>query len=1136
MKCLNPKYIIIVVILFTFCKKVTSQVVYPDNSVLSSGHWYKISISSDGVYKLSYNDFLSMGFTEDEIDWDNLSIYGNGGWAISEKNSEYKRSDLQENAIYVNKAGRYALFYAQGTIKTTYSNSVFSCKVHPYTDNANYFVTFDSNIGTKKRIEEKNALTIYDTTISATPYYSFHKRELVNLLNAGQTWVGEKMTPSNNTLSIPISLPNVSSDYVSKLEIDIATSSSSDVSFEIKLNGTSLGNITPMSSSSDAEALRAYRQYTPTIGTPNSTINIQYNSTGFSDKAYLNYILVNYIQQLVFNNSYLRFYSVNNPLHTNAIRYMISNVNSVNTMIWDVTDITNAYQIPKTQENFISYCNVANDTVRTIVVVNGNNFPTPIFVSSVENQNLHAMQSADFIIISHSKFMDKAKELATLHRENDGISVEVVDIEQVYNEFSSGQRDFLAMREYLRMLYHKYVSIGKNPTNVLLFGDGTFDNKNILGYNNNYIPTYQSPSEYVNVNTVITSDDVLACLSDYSSNRTSDTLLVGVGRYPVTDISSASVLIDKSRRYMQKKDLLEGEDGDWRNFVMLSSDDADNVSEMYFIDNAEHIYSQIDQTQPYLNVQKVYEDAYKEYTSSSGATYPDASKAINDRMNKGCLLFNYLGHGSADHLSGERLITMSDITSWTNYNRLPLMITSTCEFARFDLVEKQSAGEYTVTSENGAAIALIAAARKIASNNPINQALHKYALMRKSDGTPYTFGEVKMYAKNSTHLQTSERSISLLGDPALKISLPKYNIKVTQINNSVYDDNTQSFTTIDTSNALSKMYIKAEIVDFNGNKVEDFNGRVKIYLFDKKTNYQTLDNSGIGTTLTFELQTNMLHKGITKVVNGEFEYNFMVPKDIAYNYGKAKLSFYAQDSNIDAAGYTNDFILGGIDENVDITETRPLLDLYINDSNFVDYGITDENPSLFAVIQDSIPINIAGAGLGHDIVARLDNAANTFILNDYYVYDEDDMTKGYITYPFSSLEEGEHTLSLKVWNIYNYSSEATIHFRVVNSEKEEYETYNYPNPFSESTNIILKFNRPDNIKSVRIKIFNAQGRVLKTINADSYINTYNTTPIYWDGRVDGGGIIGNGIYYYVVEITNNSGEVIRKTNKMLVIK
>ena len=112
-----------------------------------------------------------------------------------------------------------------------------------------------------------------------------------------------------------------------------------------------------------------------------------------------------------------------------------------------------------------------------------------------------------------------------------------------------------------------------------------------------------------------------------------------------------------------------------------------------------------------------------------------------------------------------------------------------------------------------------------------------------------------------------------------------------------------------------------------------------------------------------------------------------IPKDIAYNYGKGKLSYYAQTDKTDAAGYCDEFIIGGIDTSVVIEETRPHIRLYINDTNFVNGGITDENPKLYAIISDEIAINTVGSGLGHDIMARLDNAANTFVLNDYFEAD-----------------------------------------------------------------------------------------------------------------------------------------------------
>ncbi|MBQ9254113.1 MAG: type IX secretion system sortase PorU [Bacteroidales bacterium] len=1113
-------------------------VYHPENSVLATGKWYSVKIASDGVYKLTYNDFINLGFTSEDIDFDNISIFGNGGEPINDVNALYTRSDLQENAIYVNKAERYVLFYATATSRTNYNylDSIFTFSLHRFSDISTYFITFDEHIGEKKRITNKEQITDYDEEFSTAKDYFYHKRELVNIAERGDLWMGEILLPTATDIQIPMTLPNISSSYPAKMEVRMAASVSSNTTFDFKIGNISLGyaGITPVNTSTVYARFTTFAKSLD-ISTPSNNLNIHFNSTNSIDRAWLDYVLVNYTKNLTYNNSYLRFYSTQR--NGEKIRYTIDNVRTNNVMVWDVSDILNVKKIENTTiENSKLSFNVLGDTLRTFVVLSGSSFPTPILGDSVPNQNLHALEPMDFLIVSHKKFLNPADSLANIHRRYDGITVKVVDVQEVYNEFSSGTKDFLAIREFLRMLYSKYKPTEQQPKNILLFGDGTYDNKNILGYDNNYIPTYQAKGTFSTGGEVYTSDDVLACLRDDATNNVRDSLLIGVGRITANDTVEAYNIINKCERYLLKQDLKDGEDGEWRNKVMLTSDDADVMSELYFINNAENIYYQIDETQPCLNVYKIYSDAFKEYTSSSGATYPDATNSINDKMRKGVLLFNYLGHGSYDHLSGERLITKSNIESWNNYNRLPLMITSTCEFARYDMVDKQAAGEYIVSTPGGGGIALIAAARKISSNDGINKNLHRFAVERKADGSTYTFGEVMMNAKNNTSLYTAERSISLIGDPALRISLPKYNIRTLQINNSLYDTTSKMFVTIDTLHALSQIYVKGDIVDFNDNKVTDFNGKINISLYDKKSNYYTLDNSNLGVNLEFELQNNILHKGYTEVNNGEFEYTFIVPKDIAYNYGYAKLSYYANNDSVDAAGYTRDIVLGGINSDVDLSEDRPIINLYMNDTNFVDGAMTDENPSLYAIIYDTIPINTVGSGLGHDIVARLDNAANTFVLNDYYTTDVEDIHKGYITYPFNNLTDGLHTLTLKVWNVYNYSSEATITFKVENSQNKEYVATSYPNPFKERTNLLVKYNQADNVVKAHIRIFNAQGRKLKDIDATPYINTYSVGPIEWDGTCNGGGRVGNGVYYYDVELTTQSGDKITKICKMLVVK
>ena len=764
----------------------------------------------------------------------------------------------------------------------------------------------------------------------------------------------------------------------------------------------------------------------------------------------------------------------------------------------------------------------------------GSSFDSPVLEGSIPNQNLHATDTAEFIIITHPDFTQQAERLADIHRHYDKIKVAVIDINSVYNEYSSGTKDFIALREFIRQVYNR--TGGKYPENVLLFGDGTYDNKNILQYNNNFIPTYQAHSSFSRNEIGITSDDVLAAIGDNSTNNVHDSLFVGIGRMPAYDSISASVMVDKCERYIAKSDLINNENGEWRNIAMLTSDDADDVYEKYFINNAENIYKQIDETNPGINIIKVYEDAYKEYTSSKGATYPDASNKINDRIKKGCLLFNYLGHGSYDHLSSERLVTITDITSWDNYNKLCLMITSTCEFNRFDLAEKQAAGEFIVISEHGAGIGLIAAARKISSNDPINRNLHRFALERQSDGRPCTFGQIMKNAKNNTPtLFESERSITLLGDPALRLSLPEYNIRTLRINNSYYDTISKTMSGIDTMNALSVITVEGEITDFNDNKITDFNGRIQISLYDKKSKYYTLNNSNVENgRLEFEQQTNILHKGVSQVINGKFTHTFTVPKDIAYNYGKGKLSYYAQNDSSDATGYFTDFIIGGIDTNAaSLAESRPEIRLYLNDTNFVSGGTCDENPELYAVIYDTIPINTVGSGLGHDITARLDNAANTFILNEYYTADINNPNSGYIKYPFNNLSEGKHTLTLKVWNIYNYSSEKTITFYVKNSEEQEIKILNYPNPFTNSTAIEVRHNNTEEITSATLVIYNQNGGVIISEDISDKIGTYTVGPVIWDGTGEGGAKVRQGMYFYSIIMTTDKGKKISAGNKMI---
>ncbi|MFA6199772.1 MAG: type IX secretion system sortase PorU [Bacteroidales bacterium] len=1150
MKGEKTSILFIISILFVYSNLFSQSINYPDSSVLAHGDWYKFSIPSSGLYKLTYNDFISLGIPAEKIVSGNLSIYGNGSHQISSDNSLCTSSDLKENTIYIYdpnnnfSQGGYVIFYGECGTEWSFNknNNAWSFKLNPYSDLSYYFVTFNDSIGEKKRINSiSNQSLLADTSINCSRDYFLSKQELNNINNSGTLWVGKQFV-SNASEEYPLDLKNALVNENNNLlraailEYKLVIKSDVNANFIMNLNNNQLID-TIAFQADDANIDKTIHKNIYTVKPISNKINLTFNG-GSVSKGWLDYILVNYDKALYYSYPSILRYKTTECLEQNKIvENIITNVPNENVIVWDVTDWINPIQVTGNYNstNKTYSFNLNSDTLKNIMVFHYNsNFNTIKPIGKIENQNLHTSEAVDYVIITNPLFLEQANRLAKIHQDYNNTTTKVVTTEQIYNEFSSGSPDFLAYKEYLRMLYNKYLPEGKNPKNVLLFGDGTFDNKNILKYNNNFVLTHQEENNS-NTGDTYPCEDYVAYLSPDAKGIENivlrDSLMLGVGRFPANNIEEAENLVNKSERYLLKKDITDDKTiGDWRNTITLTSDDTDDGGGD-FIMHAEHIYDQEKLQQPQLNAIKIYEDSYKQYASSSGNTYPDASKAINQQMKKGCLIFNYVGHGSEDHLSSERLITITDIMGWTNYNAMPLMITSTCEFARFDMVDKPSAAEYTLYNENGGMIALISASRPINSDDNINQTFHRYILEKIENDKTKTFGQAYAATKNSKDFNQyqNKRSVLLLGDPALRISIPKYNIVTSSIND--IDPEIEN----DTLKALSNVTIKGKIVDYENNLVENFNGVIQITLFDKSSNYYTLDNENDGSAIQFEQQKNILYKGKTNVENGLFTHSFTIPKDIAYNYGYGKLSYYAQTDSVDAQGYCNNFVIGGIDNSVEIEETRPLVRLFIADSNFHSGGITDENPEMFAIISDKIAINTVGSGLGHDITATLDNAANTFILNDYFEQDNENHYKGYINFPFTNLTEGEHTLTLKAWNIFNFSSSKTITFNVISKSEETYANLkNYPNPFSSSTNFYLEHNQNEKIKSAEIQIFNSSGMMVKTIKVNNPSSGYTVGPIQWNGTTDGGQRVQKGIYIYRMLLNEEANQEYTKAQKLVI--
>jgi hypothetical protein len=667
---------------------------------------------------------------------------------------------------------------------------------------------------------------------------------------------------------------------------------------------------------------------------------------------------------------------------------------------------------------------------------------------------------------------------------------------------------------------------------LLLFGDGSYDNRTPPPGNTNYIPTYQTINSNVTISS-FTSDDFYGLLDD-GEGEAAGTEDLGIGRIPVSDTTEARILVSKIEKYLNATDL-----ADWKNLLCMIADDEDGNIHM---SDSEGLVSIAEERAPWAVIDKIYIDAFKQSTTSTGQFYPDATRAINDRINSGALVVNYVGHGNETSLAHERIISPEEIRSWRNQGRLPLFITATCEFSRFDdissnpatgtTMEKQSSGESILLHPDGGAIALMSTTRLVysAPNYILNRNIFETAFNRGEDGRSMRLGDIIRIAKNMSGSNTNKRNFMLLGDPALRLAWPWNGRVVTDSINNVPAGESP-----DTLKALSMITISGHIEDISGSPAEDFNGIVSHTVFGKPSLNKTLANDG-GKKLEFTERNVILFAGKTKAVRGRFRFSFMVPRDIDYSPGQGKIIYYASDGNRDMNGSYDDIVTGGFSNSDHNDSSGPFIRLFLNDTLFRSGGIAGSNPVLLALIEDGGGINTAGTGIGHDINYWLDgDKSNPVILNNYFQNDFGSYSSGSVYYPLYGISPGSHTLTLKAWDNFNNSSEVSIHFDSGDEENIVLKNLlNYPNPFNENTRISLQHNRPEGILDVAVSIFNINGQLINTLNTTLTSTGYQLEPVIWDGRTSGGQKAPRGIYPYSVKITSETGETSTLSGRMII--
>ncbi len=1097
-------------------KSVSMSHDWKSESVLNSGTWLKISTSGRGIYKIPYSKLRDWGFSDPA----RVGVFGSGGTILSEDPGDITYDDLEQCAVWTdeNEGENCLFFYAPGVVEWSRNESgTFRHRLNDYTQVGYFFL---GEVESQKEAELLSSETAEATVATSTfDEYNLIENELENLLplGSGKQWYGEKFL-RGSTHSYKFSINDIDESSHLKLTVNAAGRSYQTSSMSVTSGDASFGSITfnQVTTSDNHATYASEKNKTFDVDAADGDLNVTltYNASNSSAEAWLDYLELFYRRKLVVSDEPLFFRDSESTGEGNVVEFLIESAGSA-TRVFDVSDVNNLKEIPGDIEGSTLKIKQPAEELHEYVVFNSNgDFNEPEMLDEVASQNLHGLSTPEFLIISHPNFLTAAEQLAAFHRDYDNMSVEVVNAEKVYNEFSSGSKSATGIRNFIKMFYDR----GNTLKYVLLLGDGSYDNKNIDSGRKNFIPTFQSENSLGPTSSFV-SDDYYVMM-DAGESVYNGAIDLGIGRIPAKTPYEAQLVVDKVSNYYSPEAL-----GSWRNTVCFIGDDGNSGMHM---SQSEVIADTINKNHSEFITDKIYFDAYVKESSSSGDSYPDVNKAINERVEDGVLILNYTGHANERFLADEHVLDVSDINSWTNANQLPIFVTATCEFSRYD-ADITSAGEYVLLNPSGGGIALFSTTRVVYSsaNFALSRSFYSFIFEQDANGEHYRLGDVMRLAKTNISDNTNKRNFSLLGDPALRLSYPKYRVVTTSVNEQ--DASLAS----DTIGTLQKITVEGHITDYFGNKQSNFNGDIIPTVYDKEVEMETLGNGG-QRTITYGVQENVIYKGKASVTNGEFSFSFVVPKDISYNIGKGKISYYADNGEDDAHGAYQNFYIGGSASEITDSE-GPEIELYLDSKDFLSGDETSKNPTLLAYLSDENGINTVGTGIGHDITAVLDNDySKVYVLNKYYQAEKDNFTAGSIEFPFSDLEVGTHTLTLKAWDVANNSSEVEIEFEVT-GEFTINEVSNYPNPVADYTYFTITHNQSGATVDVIFDIYSPTGQRIDQFQTTVGSNGTTTNPIYWS--LSESAIAATpGVYIYRAIVKNGDDIIVSKSGKMIIVR
>lgn len=1119
------------------------------NSLLASGDWFRFKVDKTGVHRLNRQFLQNLGMNLNGIDPTTIKIYGHGGKSLPLVNRETISFDPPELAISVTgeSDGRFdnndqVLFYGVAT-NTEYvqENDSF---INPYTDDSYYYITTTG--GTGKRI-------LPQVQPSGTPSISYdyfeaaqhHEVDNINIGRIGRVWYGERFDFEPEQ-TFDFTFDNIVATRPVSLQVKTGSISDTASRFTYELNGTAVGSGSFVGIAANNTSTAAQRSVfinnNLRLSTGTVSVKVTYTNNGNpSAQGFLDYISLIVPQQLTGTGKQFKFSNRNAALQSGVVSYEISNATAIQE-IWDITDPYNITKISNaTNASSFSFAAQGGEA-RVYQAVVTTDYFNPINISNrrVANQNLKGtifrsstsnFVDIDYLIITPAFLRSEAQRLANYHITQSNLNTKVVTLEDIYTEFSEGRQDLAAIRNFVKYVYDNASAPSRRVQYLNMFGDASFDYKDRIAIRDNIVPSFLS-TESENLTNSYCTDDFFTFMDPNEGDMGANNLMdLAVGRMIVSDLNEAREMVDKTISYTAEPAFNR-----WRNNITLIGDDIDDLNADRNLQvNVNALADEISLNRPDYNVFKILLDSYEQVSGAAGERYPDAVTDIRNAFEQGSLVVNYYGHGNEDGLAAEFVVTQSLVRSLRNPNTLPLFITVTCEFTRYDNPLRVSGGELTYLNPQGGAIALVATNRLvfIGPGAAFNDRLDNFLFQYDNDET-ISMAESLRLAKISLQSDPNRRVVAFVGDPALKLAFPLPKVVLTEINGAPAVGNTQVL------RALDRVTLAGEVQNLNGTLISDYTGTLSATVFDKLIQRQTLGNDGFTDnngliTIDFTELGEALFRGQASIENGRFEFSFVMPRDTQIPIGQGRVSFYAKRTNQpeDQNGFSQNLTIGGINRNAPADDLGPEITLFMNDTNFVSGGITNSDPYILAFLEDDNGINTS-SGVGHDITATIDgDDVNPFVMNDYYEAEVNDFRKGKVFFPLRDIEPGLHTLVVKAWDTYNNSNTQEIQFLVTDNNEFKLErVLNYPNPFTSYTEFWFNHNRPFEPLDVQVQVMTVTGKVVWTKNQSITTTGFTSREITWDGRDDFGQRLGKGVYIYKITakstLTNQVTSVIEK--------